>query len=190
VALADRATRDLHTIRAMLDRSGRFSAVPGRESMGMGVIALAAAAIAAMQPLGQAWLATWLTAAAVASVLGTVGLVRKSARDGVPLLAGPGRRFLLGLCPPLLAGGILTAVLFNAGLVAALPGAWLLIYGAAVMSGGTNSVPVVPTTGLTFMLLGAASFLAPPALGDAFMAAGFGGLHVVFGYVVVRRHGG
>jgi hypothetical protein len=38
--------------------------------------------------------------------------------------------------PPLLAGGLLTFVLFRVGAVAALPGLWLLLYGTAVVTGG------------------------------------------------------
>ena len=44
--------------------------------------------------------------------------------------------------------------------------------------------------GLVFMGFGAASFAAPPAYGDVFMAAGFGGLHIVFGLIIARHHGG
>jgi hypothetical protein len=44
--------------------------------------------------------------------------------------------------------------------------------------------------GVAFMLAGVAAFLSPPVLGDAFMAAGFGGLHIVFGIVIWRKHGG
>jgi len=44
--------------------------------------------------------------------------------------------------------------------------------------------------GVLFMTVGMAALLAPPSWGDAFMAAGFGGLHLGFGFVIWRRHGG
>jgi hypothetical protein len=44
--------------------------------------------------------------------------------------------------------------------------------------------------GLAFMLAGVAAFVSPPAWGNAYMAAGFGGLHIVFGIVIWRKHGG
>jgi predicted phage tail protein len=90
----------------------------------------------------------------------------------------------------MLAGAILTAVLYRDGLAALLPGIWLLLYGAGVVSAGTFSVRIVPVMGLSFLLAGAAALLAPPALGNVFMAAGFGGLHVIFGLLIARRHGG
>jgi len=40
------------------------------------------------------------------------------------------------------------------------------------------------------MFVGVASFLAPAAWGSAFLTLGFGGLHIAFGAVIARRHGG
>jgi hypothetical protein len=71
-----------------------------------------------------------------------------------------------------------------------LPGSWLLLYGAAVVSAGTYSVRSVPVMGAAFMILGAAALVAPATWSTAFMMAGFGGLHIAFGIWIARRHGG
>jgi hypothetical protein len=48
--------------------------------------------------------------------------------------------------------------------------------------------------GAGFMLVGLAALLAPSGWdtmwGNAWMAAGFGVLHVVFGAIIWRKHGG
>jgi len=44
--------------------------------------------------------------------------------------------------------------------------------------------------GLCFMALGAGALFAPPEFANWFMAAGFGGLHIVFGVIIARKYGG
>ena len=108
----------------------------------------------------------------------------------MPLGSGPGRKAVFSLTPPLIAGGLLTIVLVQAGLTNAIPGVWLLLYGTGVITGGMYSVRVVPIMGLCLMFLGALALFSPPAFANWFMAAGFGGLHLVFGAIIVRKYGG
>jgi hypothetical protein len=189
-SLQERAAADLEFIRGAMERSGSFTAVPGWGGMAMGGVALAAAAAARFVAGTGAWLAVWLVAAFAALAIGLLTMRSKAAREGVLLLAGPGRRFLMCLGPALLAGALLTAGLARAGELELLPAVWLLCYGAGVVSAGVSSVPIVPATGAAFLVLGALALAAPPAWGDALMALGFGGIHMVSGFLVARRHGG
>ena len=189
-ALHSRAADNIRFIRDAMERAGSFTAVPGKGGIAMGVTGLAAAAAASRAPDPASWLAIWMTAACVAAAIGGVAIARKAKRAGVPLRSGPFRKFLLALAPALLAGGLITAALWRADIVFPLPGVWLALYGAAVVAGGTFSVRIVPLLGACFMALGAAALFSPPAWGDAYLAAGFGGLQIAFGAVIARRHGG
>jgi hypothetical protein len=146
--------------------------------------------LAARQPTTELWLATWLAEATVALVIGGWALARKAHAANDPILSGPARRFGLSFLPPVVAAGLLTVGLYRAGVPHALPATWLMLYGAGVATAGAFSVRIVPVMGLCFILVGAVALFGPAAWGNWCMAAGFGGLHVVFGAVIARRHGG
>ncbi|MGH7537408.1 MAG: hypothetical protein ACREMF_02125 [Gemmatimonadales bacterium] len=187
--LADRALDNLRYIRATMERAGSFTAVPGWGQVGVGATALVAAIVAARQPSSLNWLVTWLVEAIVALALGGWTMVRKARVVNDSLLTGPGRRFGLSFLPPVAVGGLLTVALYLGGEGALLPAVWLLLYGTGVVTGGAFSVPVVPVMGLGFLLLGAVALFVP-SLGNWLLAAGFGGLHIVFGFWIARRYGG
>ena len=154
----------------------------------MGLVALVAAWVATRQSNTLSWLATWSAAASLAFLIG-VWAVRRKVR-AAKVVSGPTQRFAASLAPPLVAGALLTAVLYQAGLVRALPGLWLMLYGAGVIAGGAFSVKIVPMMGVCLMACGALALFAPAAWGNWFMAAGFGGLQIIFGIIIARRYGG
>jgi hypothetical protein len=188
--LDDQAIENLRFIRETMERSTSFTAVPGKGGVAMGISALAAAAIATRTTTTEMWLATWGLEALVALAIGAWAMSLKARAANLPLLSGAGRKFALNLSPPLFAGAFLTVALYRLGLVSLLPGVWLLLYGVGVVTAGAFSVRAVPAMGVCLMTLGAAALFAPPAWGNAFLAAGFGGVQVVFGLLIARRHGG
>ena len=189
-ALHDRAMDNLRFIRETMERASEFTAVPGWGGVLMGVTALAASFVAAQQPTRNLWLWTWMVEALVALMVGGWAMDRKARKAEQPLLSGPGRKFALSYSPPILVGILLTVVLYRSGFSHILPGMWLLLYGTAVVTGGAFSVKIVPVMGLCFMLLGTVALFTPRTFEDYLMAAGFGGLHIIFGFVIARRHGG
>jgi hypothetical protein len=188
--VAPNVAEDLRFIRDTMERSAAFTAVSGWGMVLLGGTALGAAALAARQASSFGWLRVWLAEGLLAVASGLLACTWKANRRGLPLFSGPARKVVLGLAPPLVAGAFLTFLLFRSGLESALPAMWLLLYGAGIMTGGSFSVPIVPVMGLCFMLLGGLSVLAPVAWGNWFLAAGFGGLHIIFGFLIARSHGG
>jgi hypothetical protein len=190
VALHDRAMDNLRYIRETMERAGSFTAVPGWGAVLIGATALVAAWVASVRSSPEAWLAVWSGEALLSLAVGMGAVVHKARAAGLPLRSGPAQKFALSLVPPLLAGAVLTVVLFVGGLTDALPGMWLLLYGTAIVTAGAFSVAIIPVMGICFMILGAVALFGPAAWGDAFMALGFGGLHIVFGILIARRYGG
>ena len=189
-ALHARAMDNLSFIRSTMERATAFTAVPGWGGVAMGVTALGATVLAYHSPSVQQWLTVWLSASALAFTIGGWAMVLKARRAGTTVFSYSGRRFVLSYVPPLLVGALLTIVLVRAGLYAALPGTWLLLYGTGVVTGGAFSVRVVPIMGLCFMALGTIALLAPAGWSEWLLAAGFGGLHIIFGVIIARRYGG
>lgn len=187
--LSGRAADNLRYIREAMERAGSFTAVPGWGTVAMGVVALVAAVIAALRTSPESWLGVWLAAAILAVAIGGTAMARKARAAEVPLLSGPGRRFGLSLAPALVAGALLTGALLQVA-PSLLPGLWLLLYGVGLVTAGLFSIRAVPMMGFGFMALGVSALFVSAVPADAWLAAGFGGLHVGFGLWIARRHGG
>jgi hypothetical protein len=180
---------NLRYIRETIERAGSFTAVPGLGGVLMGSTALAAALVAGPATRDARWVAVWMAEAMLAAAIGVAGAAWKSHRARLSLLSGPGRKFAAAFTPAMAAGALLTAVLFQHGMTALLPGLWLLLYGSAIVSGGSASVRVVPLMGSCFMAAGAVALMSPSA-GGVLLAAGFGGLHILFGTIIAVEYGG
>ncbi|HLH05508.1 MAG TPA: hypothetical protein VKX25_22255 [Bryobacteraceae bacterium] len=189
VAIDRHAAANLRFIRDTMERAASFTAVPGWGGVAVGCTAVAAGLVSAGRPMQQAFF-IWLAEAVLALALAAVAVRLKSKRLDLSLHTRAARRALLSFVPPLFAGAVLTAVLFRSGDLGILPGLWLLLYGAAVVTGGAFSVRIVPVMGLCFMLTGALALALPASWGNWLLLAGFGALHIGFGLAIARRHGG
>ena len=190
VSLGGHAADNLSFIRQAMERSATFTAVPGAGGCVMGAIALVAAWVGSWQPTGDRWLLTWLAAAALAAFVGIMAMARKARLAGATLTGANARRFAAGLVAPLVAGAAITYELWAIRTFTVMAPAWLLLYGAGLLTGGIFSVPVVRLIGALFMGLGVLAILTPPDWGNAWLALGFGGLQIGFGVYIARNHGG
>ena len=186
----EHALDNLRYIRNAMERAGAFTSIPGWGGVVIGTTALIAAALAHPYAGTRRWLFTWLAEAVLAAVIALITTILKARRADIAFRAGPARRFFISYFAPIVAAAAITYTLASAGLYTALPATWLLLYGASFISSGAFSIPVVPVMGLCYMILGIAACFAGPQLGNALVGVGFGGIHVVFGFVIARRYGG
>jgi hypothetical protein len=189
-ALHARAMDDLRFIRQTMENASAFTAISGWGQVVVGISAIAAGLAAAAQPTAGRWMLIWMAEALLSVGIGIASTGFKSRAARLPLWNGPVRKFVWSFVPSLIVGALLTLVLLRAEHHALLPGIWLLLYGTGVVTGGAVSVRIVPIMGLCFMLLGGVALLGPAAWGNPLMIAGFGGVHVLFGFLIARRHGG
>jgi hypothetical protein len=189
-ALHERAMDNLRYIRDTMERATAFTGVSGWGEVAIGATALVATVFSARQGHFTGWLAVWVAEGVISLLIAGWSMDRKARAAQMPLMSGPGRKAVFSLSPPMIAGGLLSLVLMRARLTNLIPGVWLLLYGTGVVTGGMFSVGVVPIMGLCFMALGAGALFAPPEFANWFMAAGFGGLHIVFGVIIARKYGG
>jgi hypothetical protein len=178
------AVAHLRYIRETIEAAHTFTSVPGKGCVAMGVTGLAAATLAAH------WFWVWLGAAVVAVALVPWFLIAKARQQGLSLWRGVARRFFLTLTPAFLAGAVLTVALYHHGALALIPGAWLMLYGAGLAASGVYSLAIVSLAGFGFMLLGGIALALPVSFSTALLGIGFGGLHLVLGAAIIRRHGG
>ena len=190
IPIHEHALDNLRFIRETMERAAEFTVVPGWGLFGMGCIALVAGPVAMSRQSHSEWIWCWIVAAFLAFVIGAAAMKRKASREGKAVFAAPGRRFALSFAPAILAGAALTIALVEARLWSTLPGTWLLLYGAAITSGGAFSTKLIPAMGSGFLAFGLAAMFGPPAWTDLWLIAGFGGLHIIFGLVIARRYGG
>jgi hypothetical protein len=188
----EHALDNIRFIRSAMERAGSFTSIPGWGGVGVGITAIAAAAVA-QQFLGRSlrfWLATWLAEAVVAAVVGFGAMALKARRSDERFMSGASRRFFISYFAPLVAGAVVTLALVRAEAYSAIPATWLLLYGTAFVSSGAFSIRVFPVMGIGFMLFGVLAAFVPLGASNIVLGVAFGGLHIIFGLIIARSYGG
>lgn len=192
------AHENLQYIRKTLDDAGRFTAVPGKGLMAAGIATCAGVAVNLLVtgapwgdgPGAQLALEVWGIVLVISLAIVSYGIYRKSRQTQTRLRAPLVRKLLWSLCPALFVGGVLTHLAVRTHNLGWLPAIWLGCYGAAITNGGLVSVAPVRYLGLCLLAAAAGAALSPQSLGLAWLAIGFGWLHLVFGAFIAWRHNG
>jgi hypothetical protein len=193
VAIDSHALGTLNYIRASIEAAGAF-AVPGIAGIAMGMVGVVATIVASIPRLHAHWVQIWLIAAMAASAIGVLLIARHSRQPArnFMLYRGPARKFVLSLCPALLAGAVLTSVFYQQGLTLLIPGMWLLLYGCAVLSASMMTsaalIPCIAVMGGLFVMCGLVAFQVPPRWHNFALGMGFGCLHLFFGILIGRNN--
>jgi hypothetical protein len=189
VRLDSHTAATLRYIRSSME-GAVLLAVPGSAGIVLGAIALMAAALCLVPELHKYWVAIWLGAALLGAVLGSILIVRESSLRELRLVDTPLRKFALCLSPSLGAGLVMTAVHWFGGNLHAIPGTWLLLYGCALLTASAATTRIIAALGALFVLFGLTALLLPDDLQILMLGAGFGGLHIVFGFLIGRMGSG
>src|SRR3954451_4914370 len=103
-ALHERAMDNLRYIRETMERATAFTGISGWGEIAIGVTALLASAISALQSTFNAWLAVWIAEGLISLLIAGWSMDRKARAIEMPLGSVPGRKAVLSLTPPLIAG--------------------------------------------------------------------------------------
>jgi hypothetical protein len=189
VSIDSHSAATLRYIRSSMEAATAF-AVPGSAGIAMGLVGLFATVLSWVPGLAVHWLAIWLFASIAAALIGGVLIIRPASLRGLALSGTPIRKFALCLLPSLFVGAVLTAVLNTHNALDAIPGTWLLLYGCALIAASVPATRTIGVMGGSFMLLGLLALLLPLRLQILTLGAGFGGLHLIFGFLISREaHG-
>ena len=181
---------NLRFIRETMEAAATFTAVSGWGQVVIGLTAIIAALVASQQSDPAAWVLVWAAEAILAGIIAVWFMYDKARSASLPLLSGSARKLLFSFSPVFVVGMVVTVAFMQRGMVGLLPGLWMLLYGTAVVAAGAFSVRIVPVMGAAFLAEGCAALFLPQSWSTQLMILGFGILHIVFGYLIARRHGG
>lgn len=197
--------QDLAQIRSMMEKSSRFISLSGLSGIFAGLLALASffTAVWLMSNHGIHYfsdtqivftpgLLRELILLSIFTIIGALVLAwyftnRKSKRQGIPMATGPALRLMVSLFVPLFCGGIFCIALLihsQAGLIAP---AMLIFYGLALINASKYTISDIEYLGYSELVLGLiALFFTGYRL--LFWVAGFGILHIVYGFMMYKKY--
>ncbi len=187
----DERLKDISEIRSLMERSSKFLSLSGLSGVSAGIVAFFGAALAywkTQQPeaanLTRELVHFLVTDAAlvliVAVSLTVFFSMRLAKKKNLPFWTDTAKYLLADLVIPLIAAGILLAILYKQGVLVYLAPLSLVFYGLALLNASKYTFRAVRYLALSEIVLG----LFAMALLDWqlwFWAFGFGILHIVYG---------
>src|SRR5688572_29586669 len=192
----EQAEDQVALIRSVMERTTRFTGLPGAACLVAGGLAVAGAGAAGALGaeftraedygarhglLAATWIATAVAAAGEVVVLSVIA----ARRQNRPAWTGLVRRVIVATLPGLYLGAALGEFARRSGRLDALPGLWCLAYGASLLGLGLYAGWKANLAGLLFLAAGTLSLLGVGPGGNLLMAIAFGGIHVLLGILIL-----
>jgi len=188
----EQAEDQVALIRSVMERTTRFTGLPGAACLVAGGLALAAAGAswatgATFGPDGRHALlaAIWGITAGVSAVQVVVLSILAARRRGSPAWTALARRVVVATLPGLYVGAALTEFARRSGRHDALPALWCLAYGTSLLGLGLYAGWKANLAGILFLAAGTLALLGVLPGGNLLMAIAFGGIHVLLGILIL-----
>ena len=190
---AREAEENLRVIRALMERSTKYSTFSGISGICAGLASIVGCVVTRMighdpGAFPAAFLALWSAVIVVAIGADYLLMKRRAARVGKHVISRLGKQMIIACAPGLGVGAVITLYLLQHHMLGTVFPFWMLAYGIAVSAVGLFSQREVSLLGAAFLLAGTAALFAP-GFGLTMMALSFGGFHIVYGLAMSRKEG-
>lgn len=200
----NRAAEDLAAIREMMARTSTYHRSMAPPLLASGAMGVSTAVVGVFAELRLTlYFAAYWQGVALVTLAASLLLVWRQARaKGEAMWSPPARQMARALLAPFLCGLVfgVSSALRPGGAAAAwsLVPLWLLFYGCGVQAASAALPGGLRGMGWRFIVLGAALLFALPQLAErpslawahAAMGVSFGGLHLIFGLVILIKDKG
>ena len=189
----EQAEDQVALIRSVIERTTRFTGLPGAACLVAGGLAIAASGTASALGANFSYngrhallAAIWGATALIGAVQVVVLSILSARKRGHPAWSSLARRVVVATLPGIYVGAALTEFARRSGRLDALPALWCLAYGASLLGLGLYAGWKANVAGVLFLAAGTLSFLGVLPGGNLLMAVAFGGLHVLLGILILK----
>lgn len=197
--------KDISEIRNMMERSSRFISLSGLSGILAGTYALIAAFIAfqiaytvetieyqemLVRNVRGKKLELILTAVTTLSLTIVTGLIltkQKAKKQGLVSWDQTAKKVVINLLIPLVVGGLLIIIFYQAGLIKWIAPMTLIFYGLGLINASHYTYRDIKLLGISEVILGLIACVFT-GYGLIFWSLGFGVLHIVYGAFMYYKY--
>lgn len=206
--------KDLSHIRNLMEKSTKFISISGLSGILMGLYTLAALSFlfyklnitlitfgssdsnstlmsfseVSTSEARQLYVLTAIILLILSLATGLILAKRKANKNGQNIWNATSKALLLTVSGPLITGGLFAIIGGINEIYDVIIPSFLVFYGLALFSGGAFTFKEIRVLGLFQIVLGLFAFMYSN-FGLLFFGLGFGVLHIVYGILILKKHG-